>query len=57
MEEVFKLDYLDESKDRETICRLDNVLSDQPNFGTFSPDQRKFIVTSNHDILFVNMDE
>lgn len=56
-EEVFKLDYKDEGKDRETIYTLENVLGDQPNFGTFSPDQRKFIVTSAHDILYVNMDE
>ena len=57
MEEVFKLDYLDESKERETICELTNTLTDQPNFGTFSKDQRKFIVTSNHDILYVDMDQ
>jgi hypothetical protein len=37
-DEVFKLDYMDEGKDRETICRLENTLNDQPNFGTFSPD-------------------
>ena len=57
MDEVFKLDYMDEGKDRETVYRLDNTLSDPANFGVFSPDQRKFIVTSNKDILYVNMDQ
>jgi hypothetical protein len=57
MDEVFKLDYLDEGKEIETLYQLQNTLSDPPNFGTFSQDQRKFIVTSNHDILYVNMDE
>ena len=28
MDEVFKLDYLDEGKERETVCTLDNCLVD-----------------------------
>ena len=39
------------------MYKLNNELSDVPNFGVFSKNQRKFIVTSSHDILYVNLDE
>ena len=56
-DELFKLNYLDEGQDRETVYELKESLDDQPNFCVFSKDQRKFMVTSSQDILFVNMDE
>jgi hypothetical protein len=55
-EELFKINYMD-SSEKEVVYTLENPLSDQPNFGRFSKDQRKFIVTSAHDILYVNLDE
>jgi hypothetical protein len=38
MTEVFKFDYLDESKDRVTMYELENKLEDQPRFGIFNSD-------------------
>jgi hypothetical protein len=38
MTEVFKFDYLDESKDRVTMYELENRLEDQPRFGIFNSD-------------------
>ena len=56
MTEVFKFNYMTaEPGDKETIYELENELSDPPRFGVFSPDQTKFIVTSNQDILYVDM--
>ena len=34
---------------------MDNRLKEQPLFGIFNADQSKFLVTSNEDILFVDM--
>jgi hypothetical protein len=55
--ELFKLDYLDEGKDREVVYTLENSLSDTPIFGVFSKDQSKFMVTSHMDILYVDMNQ
>ena len=52
--ELFKWDYTDEGKQRETVYNLENELGEQPKFGQFSPDQKKFIVTSAVDILYVD---
>lgn len=40
----------------ETIYTLKNWLLDPPNFGIFSQDQTKCIITSSQDILFLNLD-
>jgi hypothetical protein len=58
-EELFKLNYLDEGMGKETIYTFseDNILTDQPRFGVFSKDQRQFILTSSHDILYVDMNQ
>jgi len=55
-EEVYSFNYLDESSERETVYKFENQLSDTPRFGVFSKDQRKCIVTSSQDVLFVNLD-
>lgn len=54
-EEVFKWDYIDESKEKEQLYKFDNELEANPKFGVFNSDQTKFIITSNEDILFVNI--
>ena len=53
--ECFKFDYLDESKDRETLYKFENELNDQPKFGQFNRNQTKFIITSAADILYVDI--
>jgi len=52
--ELFSFDYYMGIK--KTVHKFENELDDQPNFGTFSFDQRKFIVTSSADILHVDLD-
>lgn len=48
---------LDERYRRRSVYRYRNRLDCQPNFGQFSRDQSKFIVTSNENLLFVDMRE
>jgi hypothetical protein len=50
-------DYNDNNSTVETIYKYLNPLGDLTNFGTFSADQSKLIVTSSADILYVNMKE
>ena len=50
--EVFAYNYM--TGKRRTIYKMVNHLNRQPNFGMFSRDQSKFIVTSNQDVLYVN---
>lgn len=54
--DVFKINYNDDTKEKTYLYRMSNTLHDPPLYGVFSPDQRKFIVTSHHDILYVDMD-
>jgi hypothetical protein len=54
-EDVFKWDYIDESKEKETYYKFDNALDANPKFGVFNSDQTKFIITSSEDILYVDI--
>lgn len=56
-EDVFKWDYLDEAKERETIHKFENTLDANPKFGVFNEDQSKFIITSSEDILYVDINK
>ena len=40
---------------RQTIYYMENELTDYPRFGVWNKGHTIFIVTSNRDILFVNM--
>jgi len=52
-EEVFRYNYVSEEK--QTIYTYKNPLEEQPTFGVFNEDQTKFMVTSDEDIIFVNI--
>lgn len=51
--DVFCYNYLTDN--RKVRYSINNPLKVQPNFGIFNNDQTKFIVTSEEDILFVDM--
>ena len=52
-DEIFLYDYLDESKDKEEFYRFDSPLINIPQFVNFSPDQKKCIVASDTEAMFV----
>jgi len=54
-DEIFKFDYMNEGRDKETKYQFANPLADQPTFGVFNSDQTKLIVTSPQDILYVDL--
>jgi hypothetical protein len=54
---IFEFDYtLKEGEQERTIYTLQNCLMDPPLFGIFSKCQRKAIVTSINDVLFIDLD-
>ena len=56
-ESVFKFYYKDESKDIEIIYKIDNSFEEFPQIGTWNLDQTKFILTSEQNILYVDMSD
>lgn len=54
-DELFSWNYLDVNSDRDVIYTSDNALDTMPTMGVFSEDQTKFIVTSFHEVLYVDM--
>jgi hypothetical protein len=48
---------MDEAKDRELYYRFDNALDANPKFGVFNHNQSQFIITSNEDILYVDINK
>lgn len=54
---LLKLDYLDEGSEMQEVYKFENELALTPNFGCFSPCQTKLIVTSDDDILYVDLKE
>lgn len=55
--ELFSLHYNDPNAKRKTKYRFKNHLNDKPHFGIFDLDQRKFIITSDEDALYVDMEQ
>ena len=53
--EVFKFKYKEKEDQEQSLYTLSNWLLDPPNFGIFSKDQQKCIITSCKDILYVNL--
>ena len=55
--ELFSLHYNDPNAKRKTKFRYQFELKDKPHFGIFDLEQRKFIITSDEDALYVDMDK
>ena len=53
--DVLKLNYLSEEAVMESVYKFENPLACEPNFGCFSRCQTKLIVTSDDDILYVDL--
>ena len=47
--------YCEDDQERQTVYKFNNELLEPPKFGVFSQSQSQFIVTSEDDILFVDM--
>ena len=52
--EIISLHYNDDAREMETIYEYNTALRDNANFGVFSSDQSKFIISANNDILYVD---
>jgi hypothetical protein len=53
--EIFRYDYLDESKDKGEFYTFQNRLEYTPQLLSFSPDQNKCIVASNSEAIYVDI--